>query len=463
MEVETKLVEYLTQTNFTSIPREPLRTIKNMIQTVLGTILAGSSSEGCEEMVEYYRTMGGRGEATIFVQGGKMPGPHTAFVNSVMARSLDYCDAMAPGVHIGSSVVPVAFAAAELAGGCSGREFLTALTFGTELSSRLNLTESSYDGFDPTGVCTVFAATAVSCRIFRLTPIQTLNALALAFNKSGGSFQSNIDGSLAVRIIQGWVSQNGITCAQFARTGITGPHNFLEGIYGYFHLFGRDTVNPKDILAELGERFELQKMVFKKYPSCGLTQGCTEAILKLVEEENVKAGDIRMIRIHVPPYAHKLVGHPFRLGENPRVNAQFSIQYCVASALLRGHSRLEDFAETAVRDPNVMSFLEKISVTSDPQLDKRGHTALDMHVLTANGAQYIKKVDIAPGFPGNPLSQEEHLRHYWDCIESMSQGLLREDAEKIPHLVNRIEELEDIRTIIPHLLRGNKPLREGIS
>ena len=60
MEVETKLVEYLTQTNFTSIPREPLRTIKNMIQTVLGTILAGSSSEGCEEMVEYYRTRGGR-------------------------------------------------------------------------------------------------------------------------------------------------------------------------------------------------------------------------------------------------------------------------------------------------------------------------------------------------------------------------------------------------------------------
>lgn len=453
MEAEKRLVDYLTKTDFESIPRKPLHTIKDIILTVLGTTVAGSSSEGCEEMIEYYRAMGGQNEATIFIHGGKMPASNTAFVNSVMARSLDFCDAMAPGVHLGSSVVPTAFAAVELAGGCSGREFLTALTLGTELSSRLNLTESAYDGFDPTGVCVVFAATAVAGRILGLNHTQMWNALALAFNKCGGSFQSNIDGSLAVRIIQGWVSQNAITCAQFARTGITGPRDFLEGVYGYFHLFGRDKVDPKRILKTLGDRFELQNVVFKKYPSCGLTQGCTEAILSLVEEKYVKAGDIREINIRVPPYAHKLVGHKFRLGENPRVNAQFSIQYCVASALLRRHSRLQDFEETAVRDPVVMSFLERISVTPDPQLDKRGHTALDMEVLTANGAQYSKKIDIAPGFPGNPLTQEEHLRHYWDCIESIPQGLSREDAEKIPNLINGLEELEDIRTIIPHFLR----------
>ena len=58
-----------------------------------------------------------------------------------------------------------------------------------------------------------------------------LHALALAFNKSGGSFQCNIDGTLAVRVIQGFVSQNGIICAQLAKRGITGPENFIEGIY----------------------------------------------------------------------------------------------------------------------------------------------------------------------------------------------------------------------------------------
>ena len=453
MKTAAALVDYLTQTGFSSIPREPLLTIKNMILTVLGTMVAGSSSEGCEELIEHYMEMGGREEATVFVHGEKMPASNAAFVNSVMARSLDFCDAMAPGVHIGSSVVPTALAAVELAGGCSGREFLTALTLGTELSSRLNLTESAYDGFDPTGVCTVFAATAAAGRILGLNHNQMWDALALVFNRSGGSFQSNIDGSLAVRVIQGWVSQTSILCAQFARLGITGPLNFLDGVYGYFHLFGRDAVDPQHITRELGDRFELQKMVFKKYPSCGLTQGCTEAILSLIDEENFQARDVRKIVIHVPPYAHKLVGHPFRLGENPRVNAQFSIQYCIASALVRGHSRLDDFEEKAVRDPDVMSFLEKVSVMPDPELDKRGHTALDMKVVTTTGAEYVKKVDIAPGFPGNPLTQAEHFKHYRDCMESVDAGLSREAIEKVPDLVNSLETLDDVRPIISHFLR----------
>ena len=452
MEVEGKLVGYLCSAGFKAIPREALDTIRNMVQRVLGTMIAGSSAEGCKEVTALYKGMGGREEATILIHGGRVPAQNAAFVNSVMARALDFCDAMAPGVHIGSSAVPAAFAAAELADGCSGRDFLTALTMGTELSSRLNLSEVAYDGFDPTGVCTVFAATAVVCRILRFTPTQTWNALALAFNRSGGSFQANIDGSLAVRIIQGWVTQNAVNCAQLARAGITGPANFLEGVYGYLYLFGRDDIDPQSVAEGLGDRFKLQNMVFKKYPSCGLTQGCTEAILTLTGEKGLTPEHVDHIDVRVPPYAHKLVGHPFRLGENPRVNAQFSIQYCVASALARGDAKLWHFEEAAVRDPDILALTKKINVTPDPVLDERGHTALDMRVVTGEGTEFRKQVDIAPGFPGNPLTPEEHRQHYWNCLEYAPQGLSREKAEKILSLVDRIEELEDIRDMMPNLL-----------
>lgn len=453
MEVERKIVDYLINTSFEAIPWEPLETVRNMVLRVLGTTIAGSSAEGCEAMVDFYTGMGGREEATIFIHGRKVPAQNAAFVNSIMARSLDFCDAMAPGVHIGSSAIPAAFAAAELAGGCSGRDFLAALTAGVEISARLNLTESAYDGFDPTGVCSVFAATVAAGRILRLDAAQALNAMALAFNKCGGSFQSNIDGSLSVRIIQGWVAQSGITCAQFSRAGITGPANFLEGIYGYFHLFGRDAIDSNIVTGDLGERFELQNMVFKKYPSCGLTQGCTEAALNLMNEEGLRPDDIDHIHIVVPPYAHKLVGHQFRLGENPRVNAQFSIQYCVANAFLRGESKFRHFEENSIRDPDVMAFLKRIHVTADPELDKRGHTALNMRAVTRQGTEYLKHVEIAPGFPGNPLTPEEHRKHYWDCLEFSPQGLSREKAEKILSLVSGIEKIEDIREMIPFLLR----------
>lgn len=453
METERKLTDYVRNARFEDLPERAVERIKNMVMAVLGTTIAGSSAEGCKAVVDLYKDMGGREEATILIHGGRIPAQHAAFVNGVMARALDYCDAMAPGVHIGSSAVPTAFAAAELAGGCSGRDFLAALTIGAELSSRLNLSESAYDGFDPTGVCSVFAAAAVAGKILGLNQGQTWHALALAFNKSGGSFQANVDGSLAVRVIQGWVAQSGIDCAQLARAGITGPSNFLEGVYGYFHLFGRDKIDPKRVVDRLGERFELENLVFKKYPSCGLTQGCTEAILSVVAEKGLQPNDVDHIDVTVPPYAHRLVGHPFRLGENPRVNAQFSIQYCIANALVRKDAKLQHFEEAAVRDQEVLALLKKIRVTPDPGLDKRGHTALDMHVFTKQGSEELKQIDIAPGFPGNPLSREEHRRHYWNCVEFAAQGLSREKAEKILSFVDGLEEIKDVREIIPFLVR----------
>ena len=89
-------------------------------------------------------------------------------------------------------------------------------------------------------------------------------------------------------------------------------------------------------MQDLGEKYALERMVFKKYPSCGMTQGVTDMTLRMAAEEGVNAENVEKILITVPPYAHKLVGHKFKIGDNPRVDSQFSIQYCVANALIRG-------------------------------------------------------------------------------------------------------------------------------
>lgn len=452
MKAEKRLAEYVCRTQFNEIPRDALKVIRNMLTGVFGTTIAGSGSEGCEALVEYYRDQGGKQEATILIHGGKVPAQNAVMVNSVMARALDFDDAMAPGIHIGASVVPAALGAAELAGDCSGKEFLTALALGTEIAARLNLTEATYDGFDPTGVCSVFAATVAAGRILQLNESEMWNALALAFNRSGGSFQCNIDGSLAVRVIQGWTSQTGMHCAQLAKLGITGPKNFLDGVYGYFHLFGRDVVSSEACVQSLGERFDLQKVIFKKYPSCGLTLGCTDVTLALLKEKRLAPDDIDRIEVRVPPYAFKLVGHPFEIGDNPKVNAQFSIQYCVANALLRQGSRLRHFEESTIRDSSINAFIEKISVTPDPSLDARGHTALDLTVFMKTGEEHLKKIDIAPGFPGNPLVQEDHENHFRDCLDFSETPFPKERTEELLKTVDQVEGLKDIQALIPLLI-----------
>ena len=96
---------------------------------------------------------------------------------------------------------------------------MAALAAGAELSARLNLSEAQYDGFDPTGIAVPFSATAAASRILGSRREQTQNALALVFNRCGGSFQSHVDGSLGVRFVQGWVAEAGVNARSLAERG----------------------------------------------------------------------------------------------------------------------------------------------------------------------------------------------------------------------------------------------------
>jgi 2-methylcitrate dehydratase PrpD len=449
MQAEEKLIDFVHTARLEQIPSAALETVKNQILAIAGTTIAGATADGCETALRLYRELGGKQEATILVHGGMVPAHDAAFVNGVMARALDFCDSMAPGPHPGAAIFPAALAASELAGGCSGRDFVTAVAVGTEVATRLNLSESAYDGFDPTGICVPFGATASVSRILGLSQKATWNALALTFNNCGGSFQSHVDGSLGVRFVQGRVAQGSVLSARLAAKGITGPRNFLDGVYGYFHLYGKDTFTGEEATSDLGVRYDLTKLVFKKYPSCALTGGSTDLMLKLIAEESLTTDDVERIDITVPPYTHKLVGHNFEVGDNPKVNAQFSIQYCVANALLRGSSKLVHFEDDFIRDPRIAELTKRINVIADKGLEARGHTPLDIRVVTRSGREYVRKIDIAPGFPGNALTKEDHEQRFWDCIDFAGKPIAPESAERIAALIDRIETLEDIRLLIP--------------
>jgi 2-methylcitrate dehydratase PrpD len=456
MSKEETLVQFICTTAYEDLPSSTSDIIKHQLLTVLGTTIAGSTETGCQTLIDYYRGQGGKEEGSILIHGGRLPAEKAALVNAVMARALDFDDALTPGVHIGASTVMAGLAAAELRGGIPGEDFLVALLVGAEVGARLNLTEGAYNGLDPTGVCTVFAATATAARVLRLTPEETWNAMALAFNRAGGSFQSNVDGSLAVRVIQGWVAESGVMCARLAKKGITGPKNFLEGVYGYFHVYGRNLVDPARSVADFGTRFECENILFKKYPSCGLTLGSTDLALTLIngfKEKGYGSSDVKRVEVRVPPYAYKLVGHPFEIGTTPRVNAQFNIRYCVANALVRGGSTLAHFQEAAIRDPRLLEYIGRIDVIMDPGMEARGHTPVDMKVVMNDGSEFFQQLDIAPGFPGNPLSPKAHEARFRECISHAAKPIERDTVNAIMERVGQIERVDNVCTLIP-LLQG---------
>ena len=165
MQIEELLARFVCELRAEDVPASAQRVMRQMVRAVVGTAIAGADEDGIAALRDLLRETGGTPQATTLVFGDRLPAPAAAQFNGTMCRALDYCDAMAPGPHIGSALFPAALAAAELAGGCTGAEFMAALAAGAEISSRLNLSEAQYDGFDPTGIAVPFSAAAAAARI----------------------------------------------------------------------------------------------------------------------------------------------------------------------------------------------------------------------------------------------------------------------------------------------------------
>lgn len=452
---ELQLARFVVHTTLAEVPNSALQTIKWVVLAVMGTGVAGAWEEGIAELRSLLVERGGKPEATSLLFGDALPATSAAQLNAAMCRALDYCDAMAPGPHFGSAIVPAAFALAQARGGCSGTDLLEALVVGAEIGARFNLSERMYDGFDPTGIAGVFAATATASRLLALNEVQTVNALALAFNRCGGSFQSHVDGSLAVRLVQGFVAETGVWCAQMAARGLTGPKNFLDGHYGYRHLYAKGLRESASFTDGLKTRWLLETIVFKKYPSCGVTQGVTNQTLELIAELNLRPSDLEYAEVRLPPYATKLVGSPFVMGDNPRVNAQFSAQYCVANAVWRRSSKLDHFRPSAIAEAGLQALISKVKVIADPGMDIRGHSAVDLMIQSRDGRSARRSYDVSPGFPGRGLSASEHQTRFEDCMAYASARALEagrpgtQSALGASAILAMVESLQQQDNVVP--------------
>jgi len=60
--------------------------------------------------------------------------------------------------------------------------------------------------------------------------------------------------------------------------------------------------------------------------------------------------------------------------------------------------------------------IERVTVEPDAALDARGHTAVDVLLLTDDGHTHARSLDIAPGFPDHPLSDAQQRARFDDCM-----------------------------------------------
>ncbi len=455
MDAKFKFVKNFTDIKYEDLPIAAVEATKNEVLDSLATAIGGSSQPGVGELVDIIKEWGGKEQSTIIAYGIKCPAPNAAQVNGTMIHALDYDDGNpAALVHIGCTTVPTCFAVAERMGGITGKELITTISLGADFMARLSLASrpggSLFEyGWHPTVLYGYLGAAGMAARIMGLDEERMVNALGIAYHQCAGNLQCITDGALTKRMGPGLAAKGGITAALMAERGISGAKNLLEGKAGLFNLYHSGDYDARILTADLGKKFEVEKLNFKPYPCCGHCHAFIDATLSLMSKYNLKADQVKAINVFGGDAAYALCVPP-EVKRTPRniVDAQFSIPWTVATALAKGKVSIDDFTEKSIKGKEILEISQKVTGQLDPSLSRHGVGPGRVTIITKDGAEYTEEVEYCLGSPENPMTFDDCARKLRECSPHSIKPLSTGTVDKVIELVGKLEKLEDATEII---------------
>jgi 2-methylcitrate dehydratase PrpD len=435
----------------TGLPDEVAGDAVGRILDVVGNCLAARELTAADEphnaINRIMRARGGAAESSVLTGAGRLPGPSAAMVNGTLAHALDFDDTHLPSVlHPSASIVPAALAVAE-AERRSGPELLAAVVAGIEVCNRVGLAgyvpalrDSSFfrRGLHATSICGTLGAAVAAALLYGLDDAGVGAALSISTSMGAGIIEANRTGGSVKRIHCGWAAQAGVEAAQFARAGITGPPTAFEGGFGFLPAYlGTDYVLD-GLVEKLGQRWETLRTVYKPYPSNHFTHPVIDSALAL-RAEGVSTDHIESITVGVADTVIRTIGEPRELKIRPTTayHAKFSAPYTVATALLGGGGLgvyLDDFSESAFRDPARLALAEKVTVVPDAICADEFPTAFSAIVTIRcdDGTVRSHRTHSSRGGPGHPLTLDElQTKFELNAQRSVSVEQARVVAERI--------------------------------
>ena len=291
-----------------------------------------------------------------------------AFVNGTLGHALDYDDiTRAIKGHPSVVCLPPALAMGE-AVGASGRDvmlaYMIAFEVGCAIGSGMGVDYADDLGWHPTAPLGTLAAAAAASRLLGLNQDQTAMAISLAASNASG-LRENF-GTMTKPFHAGNASRGGVTSAMLVKRGYTAATTGLEGRFGFLHAFsGGRGENVSAPLEHLGKRFFLEQpgVNIKKYPCCGSAHNPLDAYFLLCREQPVDYREVDKVEVFVDFDPPRSLIHS---DPHTALEGKFSIQYCLAAALVDDAVGLAQFEDAMVMRPEIRALIPKITMKRNP-------------------------------------------------------------------------------------------------
>jgi 2-methylcitrate dehydratase PrpD len=418
----------------------------------LAVAMAASQSPEIELLCDAMEIGGAIGSSGLIGRGVRARADDAALVNGMMISLLLFDDNHSTmRGHPSGPVWPAVLALAQRLD-VSLDAALRAFVVGYEMETRLGpvFNPSQYEvGWHATATQGTFGATAASSVLLGLSAPQTAVAFGIAASLLGGARRNF--GTMTMSFHSGLAASAGVRAALLARGGFSADPSIFDGAMGIGELLSREW-RPEALAASLevwGAPFEIVDAgpVFKLF-ACGRpVLAPLEAALQIQGRPGFDPAAISAITAEVSyMYPRTLIHAAPATG----LQSKTSLQYTLASALLRGRPTMATYTDAAVADPAVEAMRQKVRVVVPAHLseavaevrrlpfDQKTTIRVEMNDGTCHSAT----VQFAKGMPQNPVGAADLYAKFADCagegLAERLRGLLgRSDAtaEDLMHLM----------------------------
>jgi len=447
MRITKELADYCGRMQFGDLSDEVVDCAKYRFLDFISVACRGSREEPSKTVYRFVKEME-KGRGVIVGTREKAPYLYSALANGTSSHSIEMDDVHnESSLHPGVVVFPSALAASEMAA-ASGKRFILAVVLGYEVMIRLGSAlgpENSYKrGFHPTGTCGTFGSSIASAKILGLQEEKILNAMGISGSQAAGSMEYLAQGAWTKPFHAGWAAHSGMVAALLSKEGFIGPHSILEGRDGFLHAYSNGA-DPAKVLEGIGSGFQILRTSVKVHSCCRYMHPPIDAVLKIVNENNLRPEQIKKVKVGVLKAGAQLIAEPVENKYNPQsiVDAQFSMPFGAAAALLNGKAGLNEFQPAVIRSQPVREMMRKIECTVDPELERTfpKQWRATAEILTEGEKSYSTTVEYPKGDPENPLSWDELKERFHDLTGRIMK---KEQRLKIIEGVERLDGIGDI-------------------
>jgi 2-methylcitrate dehydratase PrpD len=403
------LSNYAANLRYEDIPADVLERMKHTICDTTGAIIFGYDLPWSQMIVDYATKYGPGGRSRILGHGGVLVQPQmAALANGALAHAFELDGGCKPsvGVHPGATTFPAALAVAQERG-FNGRDVITAIVAATEVMVRIAMATQHTNeirGFHGPSTTGPFGAAVTVGRLLGFDATKMTNALGIAASLAGGlvQFSRSGTGGMVKRLHLARANESGVLAANLADRGFEGPHDILEGEFGFLNVFCNEP-EMSELTKGIGDSFISMNMFLKRYACHGAAQGPLQALEDLQSAHRFKAKEIDTIDV----YGHHEMKDRHEIHEptDPML-AQYSVPFSIALANYRDPKDPRSFDQSALGDKDILALCKRVRLYKE---QGAGHMTLGTRVAVnlKDGRVLTTRVVHYKGLPQNPANRND--------------------------------------------------------